>query len=84
MPRPAASNPFPTWPPGAGSSYAQARRLGMITDAGHRRVEQARERAVAFVETRSGPLSQDWSTWQVPAEWPLPSLPPGALDRSAP
>ncbi|KUL23919.1 DUF402 domain-containing protein [Actinoplanes awajinensis] len=64
--------------------YAQARRLGMITDAGHRRVEQARERAVAFVETRSGPLSQDWSTWQVPAEWPLPSLPPGALDRGAP
>ncbi len=60
--------------------YDQARRLGVISDSEHRRVEQARQRAVAFVEARDGPLSQDWSDWQVPAHWPVPTLPPHALD----
>jgi hypothetical protein len=41
--------------------YDQARRLGLIDDAEHHRVVQARQRAVAFVEARSGPLAQDWS-----------------------
>ncbi|WP_221328343.1 DUF402 domain-containing protein [Actinoplanes sp. L3-i22] len=61
--------------------YAQARRLGMITDADHRRVDQARQRAVAFVGNRSGPLAQDWSSWQVPADWALPVLPLHALNQ---
>jgi hypothetical protein len=63
--------------------YEQARRLGIIGDAEHRRVQAARERAVAFVESRSGPLGHDWSTWQVPVEWPALTLAPHALDAPA-
>jgi hypothetical protein len=62
--------------------YAQARRLGVIGDAEHRRVEQARQRAVAFVETRGGPLAQDWSDWQVSTDWPIPILPADAIRRA--
>lgn len=63
--------------------YDQARRLGVISDAEHRRVERARERALAFVAARQGPLAKDWSSWQVPDEWPLPVLPVGALHADA-
>jgi hypothetical protein len=62
--------------------YAQARHLGLITDSEHHRVEYARQRAVALIETRGGPFAQDWSTWQVPGHWPTPKLPPGALTAS--
>jgi hypothetical protein len=62
--------------------YEQARGLGVISDADHRRVEPARQRAVAFVEARRGPLAQDWSQWRVPDDWPLPILPAQAI-RSA-
>jgi hypothetical protein len=58
--------------------YAQARRLGLITDADHKRVEAARQRAVALLETRGGPFADHASRW-MPADWPTPTLPPQAL-----
>jgi hypothetical protein len=62
------------------SEYDQARQLAVITDAEHRQVRATRERAVAFVEARQGPLGEDWSSWQAADDWPLPVLPAGALD----
>jgi hypothetical protein len=59
--------------------YAQARRLGLIGDAEHRRVGRARERAVALVESGGGPFAADWPDWPEPVRWPLPVLPPDAL-----
>ncbi|MFD0277865.1 DUF402 domain-containing protein [Kitasatospora sp. NPDC127111] len=61
--------------------YAQGRRLGFITDADHRVVEQARMRALGMIETRSGPFADPWPTWTPDASWPLPVLPHGA-DRT--
>jgi len=60
--------------------YAQGRRLGLIDDAEHRRIEQARLRALALIESKGGPFAQDWSDWRVQPDWPLPTLPPDALD----
>jgi hypothetical protein len=62
--------------------YTQGRRLGFITDAEHRRVEQARERALGLLQDRSGPFAEPWPTWAPDATWPLPELPDGA-DRAA-
>lgn len=59
--------------------YAHARRLGLIGDAEHRGVEQARQRAVALVEARGGPLARDWSHIRVLPSWPTPRLPGDAL-----
>lgn len=59
--------------------YEQARALGVISDSEHRRVEPARERAIAFVEGRRGPLAQDLSQWRVPDDWALPILPAHAI-----
>jgi len=43
---------------------AEGRRLSLVTDPDHhRRVTEARPRAVALLETRGGPLARDWSTW---------------------
>jgi protein associated with RNAse G/E len=63
--------------------YAQGRRLGLIGDEEHRRIERARERAVALVESGGGPLAQDWSAWRVPPSWPYPALPEDTLDVPA-
>jgi hypothetical protein len=60
--------------------YAQARRLGLIDDVEHRRVERARERAVALVEAHGGPFGQDWPTWAAGTDWALPVLPATALE----
>ena len=60
--------------------YAQGRRLGLITDADHHRVGHARERAIAVLETRGGPFARHASTWRVAADWPIPVLPPEALE----
>ena len=54
--------------------YAELFRLGVIDEDERRQIEAARERAVAFVESRGGPLSEDWSSWQADPAWPLPSL----------
>jgi hypothetical protein len=55
--------------------YAQARALGLVGDAEHRRVERARERAVAFIESGRDMLAQDWDGWRPEPDWPLPSMP---------
>lgn len=60
--------------------YAQGRRLGLIDEAEHRRVEQARLRALALIESGGGPFAQDWLDWRVQPDWPLPTLPDDALD----
>lgn len=60
--------------------YAQARRLGVVDDADHRAVEEARGRVVAMIEGREGPFSGDggWPEWHAQAAaWPVPRLPDG-------
>jgi hypothetical protein len=55
--------------------YAELSRLGVIDDGERRQIEAARERAVAFVESRGGPLGEsEWSSWQADPAWPLPTL----------
>ncbi|BCY11031.1 DUF402 domain-containing protein [Actinoplanes sp. L3-i22] len=63
--------------------YAQARTLGLISDADDERVRAARKRAVALAESGDGPLAEDWSQWRVPDDWSLPVLPPRVLDHVA-
>ena len=55
--------------------YAQGRRLGLITDALHRRVEAARQHVISLVESRQGPFAEGWSSWRPDPSWPLPALP---------
>lgn len=57
--------------------YAQGRRLGLINDVLHRRVETARQQVMSLVESRQGPFAEDWSSWRRDPSWPLPVLPPG-------
>jgi hypothetical protein len=59
--------------------YEQIRQAGLVPDDEHERVQAARQRALAFAEAGRGPLAEDWTTWQVPADWPLPTLPDGVL-----
>jgi len=55
--------------------YAQGRRLGLIDDTLHRRVETARQHVISLVESRQGPFAEDWSSWRRDPSWPLPTLP---------
>jgi protein associated with RNAse G/E len=55
--------------------YAQGRRLGLINDALHRRVEAARQHVISLLESRQGPFAEDWSSWRRDPSWPLPTLP---------
>lgn len=55
--------------------YAQGHRLGVITDAEHRQVTAAREKAVAMIEAREAPFCDPPPTWRPDAAWSLPSLP---------
>jgi hypothetical protein len=57
--------------------YAQGRRLGLIDDALHQRVEAAREQVIALIESRQGPFADDWSAWRRDPAWPIPQLPAG-------
>ncbi|GAB3408670.1 ribonuclease FAU-1 family protein [Flindersiella endophytica] len=59
--------------------YAQARHLGIITDAEHAEVEDAKEQAFAMFEHREGPFEERWLGWQRNPDWPIPTLPEGAL-----
>jgi protein associated with RNAse G/E len=59
--------------------YAQARRLGLIDDALHRRVEEARQRVVGLIERREGPFARDITAWSPSPDWPTPRLPADAL-----
>ncbi|MFB7673202.1 DUF402 domain-containing protein [Kitasatospora purpeofusca] len=58
--------------------YAHGRRLGFITDADHRAVDQARERALGLLQDRAGPFAAPWPAWAPDPAWPLPALPDSA------
>src|SRR5208283_5535168 len=60
--------------------YAQGRRLGLIGDALHAHVEDARQQVVAMVEGRQGPFAEDWSGCHRDPAWPTPALPPDVLN----
>ncbi|WP_344628278.1 DUF402 domain-containing protein [Kitasatospora arboriphila] len=64
--------------------YEQGRRLGFVTDADHRMVERARERALGLLQDRAGPFAEPWPAWTPDAAWPLPILPEGATCGSVP
>lgn len=57
--------------------YVHARRMGIIDDAWHTRVEQARGEAIDMIENRRGPFAKDdrWDQWRRDPEWPIPVLP---------
>ena len=55
--------------------YALGRRLGVIDDATHSDVDEARERVLELIETRQGLFADDWSSWRRDPSWPLPVLP---------
>lgn len=56
--------------------YAHGRRLGLISDAEHAAVEQARGQALAQVEQRAGMFGEDLTAlWRPDPDWPLPELP---------
>ncbi|MGW2719947.1 DUF402 domain-containing protein [Streptomyces sp. NPDC001492] len=61
--------------------YAQGRRLGVVTEADHRAVGEAREEATAMVEERSGPFAAaaGWRNWRSEPDWPAPALPADTL-----
>ena len=74
------TDPDGTWRWKDVDEYDEIRSKGLISDAEHDRVQAARQRAVAFTETGQGPLAEDWTSWRVPADWPLPVLPDGVLN----
>ncbi|MEV5508388.1 DUF402 domain-containing protein [Streptomyces orinoci] len=55
--------------------YAQGRRLGIIDDAEHTRIESARERALALLSERQTAYFEGWLNWKPESGWPLPELP---------
>ncbi|MGW6908964.1 DUF402 domain-containing protein [Streptomyces sp. NPDC054940] len=57
--------------------YAHVRRLGIITDAEHQAVDDARAQVLAMVEQRTGPFAESaaWMSWRWAAGWPAPRLP---------
>jgi hypothetical protein len=61
--------------------YAHGRRLGVVSEAEHRAVEEAREEALAMIEARVGPFAADegWRHWRFAPEEPAPALPSDAL-----
>jgi protein associated with RNAse G/E len=59
--------------------YAQGRRLGLINDTLHQRVDTARQQTISLIECRQGPFAEDWSSWQRDPAWPAPALPPDIL-----
>jgi len=64
--------------------YAHGRRLGLITDALHSRVDQARQQVIALVEARQGPFTGDWAIQQPAPGWPAPALPHDTLTAPSP
>jgi predicted RNA-binding protein associated with RNAse of E/G family len=63
-----------TWTWKDEDEYEQGRRLGIIDDADHHRIQDARERAVHMIDTRGGPFADGWSHWEPHPGWPVPSL----------
>lgn len=58
------------------AEYAQARRLGVVTDAVHQHVECARAQALEMIRNCDGPFRLDRrrSVWAPDPAWPLPEL----------
>ncbi len=59
--------------------YRQARRLGVVSDADHARVSQARAQVVELIRTAQGPFARRWREWKPDPSWPLPRLPRDCL-----
>jgi len=59
--------------------YARGRRLGLIDDALHQRVDAAREQVISLIESRRGPFADDYSWWRRDPAWPTPVLPIDAV-----
>ena len=59
--------------------YQHGRRLGLISDAVHARVDEARQAVLALVQARQGLFAQGWPDWRPDPDWPVPVLPPQAL-----
>ncbi|MFC7641420.1 DUF402 domain-containing protein [Streptosporangium lutulentum] len=59
--------------------YEQSRRMGIITDAEHHGVQEARDEVVAMIEDRRGVFGADWPNWRADPSWPVPALPADAM-----
>lgn len=61
--------------------YAHGRRLGVVSEADHRAVQQAREEAVAMIEEHGGPFEAEanWRDWHPEPSLPTPTLPDDVL-----
>ncbi|WP_053704910.1 DUF402 domain-containing protein [Streptomyces sp. WM6368] len=57
--------------------YAHVRRLGIVSDAEHRAVDDARAQVLGMVADRSGPFAaaDRWAVWRWEPAWPAPRLP---------
>ena len=55
--------------------YRHARRLGIVGDGEHARVQQARAQVVELIEQARGPFSGLWRDWAPDPSWPSPRLP---------
>lgn len=64
--------------------YSHGRRLGLITDTLHSRVDQARQQVIALVEAQMGPFTGDWAIEQPAPGWPALALPPDTLTAPSP
>jgi predicted RNA-binding protein associated with RNAse of E/G family len=60
--------------------YAQARRLGVVSETDHAVVEAAREQALEMITRSEGPFVPEagWTRWHPDPSWPTPVLPPAA------
>jgi hypothetical protein len=68
-----------TWQWKDEDEYQHGRRLGLISDATHAQVDEARQAVLALVQARQGPFASEWTDWRPDPGWPLPALPPDAL-----
>ncbi|MFF5505808.1 DUF402 domain-containing protein [Streptomyces roseolus] len=57
--------------------YAHVRRLGIVSDAEHQAVDDARAQVTAMLADRSGAFAhaERWAAWTWQPAWPTPRLP---------
>ncbi|RLL68715.1 DUF402 domain-containing protein [Streptomyces sp. Z26] len=71
--------------------FAEARRVGLLDEAGARRVREAGRAAVEEIREWGSPYADGWERWRPDPRWPVPSLPddwdrapePDAVERAA-
>ncbi|MGW7353566.1 cytidylyl-2-hydroxypropylphosphonate hydrolase [Streptomyces sp. NPDC054784] len=71
--------------------FAEARRVGLLDEAGARRVREAGRAAVEEIREWGSPYADGWEHWRPDPHWPVPSLPddwdrapePDAVERAA-